>query len=162
MNRPLDTKLIISLAQEVVEQVAPTERFQFSSISGAYERKPRRILKKQRAMDALSFAAAQSVKPLLTPRIFLILHQAFVLMRVDNINNTKKGWFFLRRLRFNTSRKENNEPGLPNFSSEELQHIHDFIVEAALANQFTDGEAQQFSDIIVGRLDITQTLKGEV
>jgi len=160
MDRPLDPKLIAILAQDVVEQVAPEEHFQFASISAAYKRKPRLILKKQRMRDALSFASAQSVKPLLTPRIFLILHQAFVLMHVDN---TKKDRFFLRCLSesiFNTSRVENDNPDLPDFSSEELEHIHEFIVEAALANEFTALEAQQFAEIIVKRLDITQTLRG--
>ena len=113
-------------------------------------------------MDALSFADALTVQPLLTPRIFLVLHQAFVLMRVNNASDARKGWFFLRRLSFNTSRTENNESTLPNFSSEELQHIHDFIVEAARANQFNDEEAKQFAKIIVGRLDITQTLGGQI
>ena len=155
MNQSFDTQLIISLARDMVEQMAPKELPLFSAISADYTRNPDRTLKQQIAQDSPLGFGMGGMESLLTPIILATITQFFAQI---GANVAEKGTHTLfHRLRekksqHSASSQQSDQPGWPQLNATDLKHIHDLAYQTALEHKQAPSKAKQFADTFVANM----------
>ena len=163
MNRLSDRDLIISIAHDVVEQVAPLELDFFSALSTAYRNNPG-IVRRQQAMkdDDLGFGGVEATVSVLAPTILLIVQQVLVKISNDATEKGEKGlgalFHHLRTKIFKSASasKPANKPDSPEYLSID---IWKYTYKTARECKISEKKANQIADVLVEKLRTTMEME---
>lgn len=151
-----DIEQVISIAQDIVAQVAPEELSSFSALSTLYSKKPENIFNQQVAKDDdLGFGVGEVIQAL-APAILLTVQQVFV--QVSSDATEKSAATLFRRLgkkvfKHSSSRKRLNQPGSPEYT---LADIRDYAYKTACELKISEAKAKLIADALAGRLATKQ------
>ena len=160
MSQTYDTNLVISIAHDVVEKIAPDELPLFPSISRAYAEEPDRLLKPQVSLDkSLGFGSIELV-PVLTLIVLPIIQQALGQIAGNGLQKSSETLFgrMKRAITKRSSLQKQAHISQPReFGREDLILIRSYIIEAARQKKFSETNAQQFADTVIARLATRET-----
>ena len=155
MNQSFDTQLIISLARDIVEQIAPEELPLFPTISADYAKKPDRILKQQTAQDNPLGFGMGGMESLLTPIIIATITQFFAQIGANTAEKSTHTLFHRlreKKSQHSASNQQSDQSAWPQLNATDLKHIHDIAYQTALEHKQAPSKAKQFADTFVANM----------
>ena len=142
-------QFIASIAHDVVAQIAPKELSLFPTLSEAYFKNPRQMLKGQEGKEELLGFGIEVVSVVVMSPIVLTIVNSVVQTLTQEVTDSGVVRKLLEKLHI--VKKRTGKLSTP-FSTEQIKQVHQLTILKARQFKLSEAQAQQLADSLVGRL----------